>query len=447
MNDSSNDALDPDQPRILKCQSTADFLAALPQLTGFTARHSIFVVFFAGKHAGQVLRVDLPETENPSDSIELLDFICDSLHDLGSVHGTVSAPAIVISSEQTFAEAGGPPWRRLARRLERRLRREGIRPRELCCIAPDGWISYLDPLAPTAGRPLSEVEESPIALEARMHGGSPPDLADLGAIPEPDPARRAAVAAALDELAPFDFPGSDPAPPYGSEPGEAAGRQEAGEAAASVPARSESSDLPCGLPPGLPAGGPQNLSPACSRSWMADTAEVATALTDANHPLDPEMTARLIRCAQHPDRWLLLAMGVLTRPEFPVELAHEMGPAQFIGVPVDLDADPASTRRAGLSIRRILLGICPDFTDQARVPEIRRRLLTALGETPDQLLPGLLAFSAWVWWLGGTQSVAHRQILEALSIDPGNELALMVERLISHPLYAPPSRDASRRAA
>lgn len=407
MNDPSLDR----RPEVIRCRSTADFLAALPQLTGFTAPDSIFVVFFSGRRAGRAMRVDLPASDRPSDSLGLLDLICDALHDLGSVQGVVSDPAVVISSGQTFAAAGGPPWRKLATRLERRLRREGIRLRELCCIAPDGWVSYRDPEAPPAGRPLSEIDESPIALEARLRGETRPPLSQLGAVPDPDPEKRAAVAAALEEIPPFESSGAAP------------------------------SDFVARLAEHL-----RHPPPAGAYGWMTDTAEVVRALRDEDHPLEPSMTARLIRCAQHPDRWLLLALGILTRPEFPEELAREMGPAQFAGVPVDLDAGPAPSRRAGWSVRRILTSISPDFTGFERIPEIRRRLLAAVSEAPDELRAGLLALSAWVWWLGGTQSVAHRQALEAVALDPDSALARMAERMVSYPVYLPGPRSGTRAA-
>ena len=446
----------PDQPEVLRCRSTADFLAALPQLVGFTALDSVFVVFFSGKRAGRAMRVDLPPSDTPSDSVVLLELICDALHDLGSTQGVVSAPAIVISSGQTFAEAGGPPWRRFARRLERRLRREGLRPRELCCIAPDGWVSYLDPAAPVGGRPLSEIDESPIALEARLRGDASPTLSELGTIPEADPVSRAAVEAALGELAPFDFPGPQPDPPAGIGPGKV--HAPSGDPGAGIGDRHAPSgdrgapDFDRGAPVGdrrdfigLLADHLEHPPPAKAYAWMADTAEVTRALRDEERPLDPSMTARLIRCAQHPDRWLLLALGVLTRPEFPQELAHEMGPAQFSGVPVNLDIGPPP-HRTGWSIRRILASISPDFTEFDRIPEIRRRLLTALSQSPLELRPALLALSAWVWWLGGNHSVAHRQAVDAVILDPGNELAVMVERLVSYPLYLPHPRRESRAA-
>ncbi|MFT4232341.1 MAG: DUF4192 family protein [Leucobacter sp.] len=416
-------APDVDPPRVVRCRTTADFLAALPQLTGFTATDSVFLVFFSGSRTGQAMRMDLPPSEKPSDSAGLLDAMCSILRSLERNGEGISDPAIVITCARTFADAGGPPWRDFARRLERRLRREGIRPRELACLAPDGWISFLDPAAPCGGRPLSEIEESPIALDARLRGENPPDLSRLGEIPEPDPALAAAVAAELDALPPFDFTGSGSAAPSGAEPvktpsapGEpvTTRRQFLAEMAERV------------------TGAPSERAHA----WMHDTAEICRALRDDRAEFDPRMAARLIRCAERSDRWLFLALGILTRPEFPVELARDMGPAQFVAVPVDLDTDPGAPARPGWSIRRILLSISPDFTDRKRLPPIRRRLLAVLSATPETERPGLLSLSAWLWWLSGSQTVAHRQTREALAIDPDHELAQMVDRLSACPLYA-----------
>ncbi len=378
--------------RVITCKNTADFLAALPQLTGFTAENSLFVVCFSGKQAGRVLRIDLPRHENPQETVGVLDFISRVLHDFGADEAS-SAPAIVISSAQSFAETGGPPWEKLARRIERRLRRERIGVRELCCVAPDGWIGFLDPAAPRRGRPLSEIAESPVAIEARERGETPPDLGSLGAIPEPDSGRAAAVARALGTRPPYDLP-----------------------------------DPVCGPPPH-----PGSVEDAYR--WFAETAQVVHELRREGEAMSPETTARLIRSAVHSDRWLLIAMGVLTRPEFPGELARETDPARFTGVPVDIDVDPAKAPKAGWSIRRILANISPDFTDQDRLPNIRRRLLTAISETPEELRPALLALSGWIWWLSGNQTVAHRHARAALEAEPEHELALMVERLIAAPLY------------
>ncbi|QAB18380.1 DUF4192 family protein [Leucobacter muris] len=416
-----------DQRRVLTCRGTADFLAALPHLVGYTADDSIFVVFFSGSRTGQAMRLDLPPDETPGHTAPLLDFISGTLRGLDGERA--SPPAVVITCTRTFAESDGPPWRSLARRIERRLKRDGVRLRELCCRAPDGWISYLDPTAPRGGRPLSEIAESPIALEAGANGEAPRDLAELGAIPEPAPERRDAVLAALAELPPFE-PAHFRSRTAGASSG--GGR-------APVPARREFA--------AVSAEQCTHPAPPEAYAWMHDTARVVEALRDEQRPLAPAMTARLIRCAQLPDRWLLLALGVLTRPLFPVELAEDLGPAQFVAVPVDLDAGSGPSRQAGWTLRRLLAHLSPEFTDQRRLPPLRERVIEAVSVTPDELRPALLAFSAWLWWLSGSQSVAAQQLGEALAIDPQHELARMTERLIAaspvaRPLPSPVSSAA-----
>lgn len=406
----------PDAPlRVLKCHGTADFLAALPRLVGYTATDSIFVVFFSGSRASQAMRLDLPPDDAPRHVAPLLDFISATLRGLGDEFR--SSPAVAITCTRTFAEADGPPWRVLARRIERRLRRDGVYLRELCCRAPDGWISYLDPTAPVGGRPLSEIAESPIALEAGANAPAVRDLSELGAIPEADPEHRDAVLAALAELPPFEAAHFRRRTAGGSP---VRGR-------ASVPIRREFA--------AVEAEQHTHPAPPEAYDWMRDTAQVAEALRDASSPLTPTMTARLIRCAQLPDRWLLLALGVLTRPLFPVELAEDIGPAQFVSVPVDLDGGPSPSRAPGWSLRRLLADLSPEFTELQRVPPLRKRIVEAVSVAPDELRPALLAFSAWLWWLSGSQSVSAKQLGDALAIDPQHELARMVERLTA----APPS--------
>lgn len=172
-------------PEVLKCKTTADFLAALPRVVGFTATDSLFLLLFSGKQSGGTLRIDLPPDESPQATAPFLDGICNLLASLREKHG-YSSPAIVITSSQSFAEAQGHPWRRLARRLERRLARDGDRVRELCCIAPDGWVSYLDPAAPRLGRSLDEIAASPFAVP-----GEAVQLDDIGSFGDP-PADEAA---------------------------------------------------------------------------------------------------------------------------------------------------------------------------------------------------------------------------------------------------------------
>lgn len=315
-------------PDVLSCQTTADFLAALPHLIGYTASNSLFVVCFTGKRAGRAMRVDLPPDERPSTTLPLLELLSDILGSLEEPDGG-GEPALVITTDRTFAESGGAPWRVLARRITRRLRRDGFSPREFCCIATDGWVSYLDPAAPPLGHSLQEIEESKISRQAREMGGTVPDLSELGALPRPDRRRTAALARALDDWRPPECPAiEDP------------------------------------------------TIIALGRALRGDTER-----------LSPRMTARLLRAAQHSDRWFLLAVGILTRPEFPGELAPEMQPGVFTDVPIDPAAEPANPIASIWSIRRLLTSLTPYFEAHERLRPIRQMLLTAAAEAPEPLRP------------------------------------------------------------
>lgn len=176
---------------VLRCDSAADFLAALPRLVGFTADNSLFTVFFTGSRAASAIRVDLPAADDAITLRRFIDPLVETLVRSRDAFGS-SPPALVVASATTFAEHGGLPWRRLASRLRRRLTLMGWVPREFCCLAPDGWASYLDPFAPARGRPLAEIAASRHASAVAL-----PTLETLGEPPAPSPAQAAAVAQAV----------------------------------------------------------------------------------------------------------------------------------------------------------------------------------------------------------------------------------------------------------
>ena len=375
----------PDSPRVLKCSGTADFLAALPQLAGFTASDSLFVLFFDGSRTREAMRVDLPPNDDPREATDLLEFLSHTIRTLGAEMGCSSPPAIAIMSELTFAECQGPPWLRLARRIERRLRRDRIYPRELCVRAPDAWVSYLDPTAPLRGRSLEEIELSPIAVEARQARQEVPSLANLGALPAPDPDRLARAARSLAEL----------------DAGAAAAARDLGDRAA-------------------------------TRARVALVPEVTRELCSATGAFSPECAGRLAHVLAEPGSWWHVAMGVITRPEFPGELEREFGPLAHGRLPVD-DPEPTGGRQIvyGCSMRSLFASVCPEFTERERISPLRSRLARALADAPEAARPGLFALSALVWWLCGNQTTANNQVDAALEVDPAHEISLMVRRLVA----------------
>lgn len=317
------------EQEVLRCETTADFLAALPRLVGYTATDSLFVVLFSGKRTSGTMRIDLPRSSDQRHVDRYLDELCSLIATLQRRHGP-SSPAVVVSSGQTFAEADGIPWRRFARRLERRLARQGQRVRELCCIAPDGWASYLDPAAPRRGRSLDEIAVSPLADAEPV-----PSLDDLCRFPAPSDEERVAVRAAL-------------------------ARQ--------------------GVP--LDSGSRQ-----------------VAALFAVEEP-SLETVAGVIRAVNTELGWVELFQR-LTREAAPLHARLASG--------MPSEASEASIRRMRLASERL-----------ARIA----------GLAPIKLKPRVYASCAMAWWLRGLESVAERQIAAALSLDPENEVARSVRKLL-----------------
>ena len=335
-------------PTVLRCSTTADFLAALPLLTGFTARNSLFVVFFSEHRATQTMRLDLPPDESPASVAPLLDFICSAL-----AHFGLGSPAIVITTDTSFAEARGAPWRRLAGGLERRLRRDGFAPRELCCVAVDGWVSFLDPQAPLLGRPLSEVERSRVSQRRKAPQRHIPDLDDLGKLPSRSSSRTTRVSQALAQQRPYTT-------------------AHAGETA-----------------------------------WLYEVSTVCRSLLNSEGQLAPFAAAALLRTLERPERWAPLAIGLLTRPDFPCELAEEFPAGSFARISVQ--AHGPDTRASFWSLSHLLSNISPDPASRHSLAHVRDILLHTAADAPPPLRAVTLAFSAWLWWVCGNQTVAQRQ--------------------------------------
>lgn len=176
------------QPELIRCKTTADFLAALPRLTGFTAKRSLFIVLFSGARANGAMRIDLPASDAEAELDEYAAEVVRWSLEAMRAHG-MSAPALVIESDVGFEASGGMPWRRLAGKLDVAFEAVHMSPRELCCVAPDGWASYFDFASPPLGYPLSMIETS----DAHAPEDAP-HLDEIGRFHEPSDEARARVA-------------------------------------------------------------------------------------------------------------------------------------------------------------------------------------------------------------------------------------------------------------
>ena len=76
-------------PTVLKASGSADFLATLPAVAGFTARNSVVVALFVGSRSYGALRIDLPGRRRTSDFRALGDAIVDLATQVPGVDGVV----------------------------------------------------------------------------------------------------------------------------------------------------------------------------------------------------------------------------------------------------------------------------------------------------------------------------------------------------------------------
>lgn len=382
---------------LLRCETTADFLAALPALTGFTAVDSLFLVCFSGSRAGRALRIDLPDESDPRAILGFLDFLSGRLADVARRDGRVSPAAVVISTSESFAHAGVTPRRALARRIERRLRRDGFALRELCCLAPDGWASYHDPDAPAAGRPLSEIDASPVTryLEADpSFSGSPAvSLDELSALPHIDPERRSAVAAAL---------GSRTLP----EPEEAS------------PLHSGSGSL------------------TDEARVRADAQRFESRLGSRGAPGAGE-TADLLGALARPDRWFVILLTALAPAAVVADLCGSLPFENHEGLILDIDAEPGESPEVGWSVLRMMTNLPLEAIDVGRLRSAIAVTAELTAVAPGHWRTGASALLAVLWWLRGLQSVAEVHVGAALADETHlTDLTAMVGRLVRE--YASP---------
>lgn len=378
-------------PTILHCSSSADFLAALPLLTGFTADDSLFVVFFSGRHAGRAMRIDLPDREDPHTIRPLLDLVSDRLSAVSRRDGRTAGAGIVICTTQTFADAGGTPHRRLAHRIERRLRRDGYPLRDLCCLAPDGWANYFDATTPSGGRPLREITDSDIHRNAidqmRTDPNAPVPLREIGTLPSVEPERRRALAAALDGP---HLPGPDEPSPL--TPGSGSLTDEA-----AIRADAERFD---------------------------ERLDTAVPGTDAE-------SARLLQALANPERWFVLFLTVLAPAAVVPDLCADLPGDNRQHLTLDIDAPGRPSPSSGWSVARMVTAMPAEALDFERLRIACRVVADLASAAPRRWRCGPLALLALLWWMRGLQSVAEEHLV-ALQSEPGSDSALarMVTRIV-----------------
>lgn len=129
------------QLTVLKATSSADFLAALPRLTGMTAPESLFVVLFEGSRTLGSARIDLPpleQLENPGDEIAAW------LRTVAEIALKGDAAAIVVQTDAELSKQPvSSPHGALTGVLADVLHAAGCSVRDALVVGSDGWASFV----------------------------------------------------------------------------------------------------------------------------------------------------------------------------------------------------------------------------------------------------------------------------------------------------------------
>lgn len=137
----------PSKPTVLRAASGADFLAALPRLTGMRAPDSAYVVLFGtGEDAKRTLgaaRIDLPGDVQLDDLASAASWAAQVVGVARHVPSAGSA-VIVIDAEQELTESpADSPAGFMSLLLFGAAEEAGLELRDLLAQAPDGWAEML----------------------------------------------------------------------------------------------------------------------------------------------------------------------------------------------------------------------------------------------------------------------------------------------------------------
>lgn len=163
---------------VLKVGGPTDLLAIVPALVGFSPRDSVVFVAFRGRRTCGAIRFGLPGSSSGVVQKRVATSMIGTLCKLPRVDGV----AIAVFTDAAFDGGSEVPGARFAALLERQVERSGFELRESLCQAADGWASYLDPVVPPGGRPLSEVLDSPVAAAAAKEVGPPANEAAVSRV-------------------------------------------------------------------------------------------------------------------------------------------------------------------------------------------------------------------------------------------------------------------------
>ncbi|GLI25973.1 hypothetical protein ARHIZOSPH14_02150 [Agromyces rhizosphaerae] len=366
-----------------------DLIAVAAELVGFRPERSVVCVAVRHDRRSAAIRCDLPPDPRRRDGELAVTRALDAM--LQRV-GAVEAVVVIVYPPETFAAERGIPRPTLGRSVHSALARAGHPVVDVLCVAGDGWGSYLDDGCPREGRPLEEVEASPLAARQTVRSAATPD--SLAALPRVDAGFARAVRDACDAV--FDRLRH----PRGAAFGPAGTSGDARE----VPDPVELVEELVGWEPG-----------------RADAARLGRLLAVLQVPSHRDVV--LLQVAFGRDVGLVAA----EREEVYALRRLVTGRAMDDLVAEDLARGPHAD---DVVLQDLLMGC------GGRTPDVRRidaaievlRLLVACAEPEDRVDP--LCILAWLSWARGRGSIAAAYLDRAGEIDPGHGMADVLRAII-----------------
>lgn len=152
------------QPTVLRATSSADFLAALPRLTGMRAPESLFLVLFDGSRTLGSARIDLPPAEQMADPGPEISAWVRTVVEIAQKSDAV---AVVVQTDVALPESPmSSTYGALTGALANSLHAAGCSVRDALIVASNGWASFVGTSFPEL-RSLDEITGS--TLHAPEH--------------------------------------------------------------------------------------------------------------------------------------------------------------------------------------------------------------------------------------------------------------------------------------
>lgn len=355
---------------VLHATDSAEFLALVPSLAGFTPRQSIVLLPFQGSRAHGAMRIDLPH-----DGVDLDEFVDTAIGLVTHVGGTDAVAVVVYTDEQPQHTPDGSvlPSSVVVDELLALAADLGMHIVDALCITPEGWASYLheDPVV----RPLDEIP-APASI---------PGLADVSgdqdagaALPPVDLAEKERVGRALREL----------------------------------------DDLLAHEHLHLADHARTNPQAIAAATVLDDMPLFFEDLLDSPENVPPFATAALLWCMQRPRfRDVALLQWARDLPFGSRALSAQLAYAQDgAAVPEDLG--------------QVLLGQGPR-PDADRLKVALTVVRGAAARAPRASRPAPLTAAAWLSWALGRSSHASHYLRLVAEIDPGYSLACLLGNMIN----------------